>query len=218
MNLPSVIPLFPLPNVVLFPDVPLPLHIFEPRYCAMVCDTREGHGIIGMTLLRGRWQEDYYGNPEIYSVGCAGRIVSSEALPDGKFNILLRGFREFVIEREIEGREYREAEVRWLPASGPSAGLPDDLRRELMGQLRECAALHVEEAARKLIDDPTLGDQLLVNFFCYSLDLPPLDKQGLLEAGSLLTRAQRLVEVLEFYLHEKRSNAAGTLVRSHRAH
>jgi hypothetical protein len=184
----------------------------------MVSDAKAGHGLIGMTLLRGRWQEDYYSSPQIYSVGCAGRIVSAEALPDGKFNILLHGLREFAVEREIGGRAYREAQVRWAAAVGPDASIPDELRQRLLAQLRDCAALHVEEATRKLLDDSTLGDQLLVNFFCYALDLSPLDKQGLLEADSLLKRAERLGEVLEFHLHESRSGAAGTLLRSRRAH
>jgi len=218
MNLPSVIPLFPLPNVVLFPGVPLPLHVFEPRYRDMVRDTKDGHSIIGMTLLRGRWQDDYYGRPQIFSMGCAGRIVSAETLPDGKFNILLHGTREFVIEREIEGKSYREAEVRWCPASPPDTGISDELRHRVTERLRECISLHLEDSTRKLLDDPTLGDQLLVNFFCYALDLSPLEKQGLLEATSLVTRAQRLSEVLEFYLHEARSGVAGSLITNRRSH
>src|SRR5690349_7326414 len=69
MDLPSFIPIFPLPNVVLFPEVPLPLHIFEPRYRQMVRDALAGSGIIGMTLLRGDWEDEYHAAPEVYRVG-----------------------------------------------------------------------------------------------------------------------------------------------------
>jgi hypothetical protein len=204
MDLPSVIPLFPLPNVVLFPGVPLPLHIFEPRYREMVEQTKDADGIIGMILLRGDWHQRYYGNPEIFSVGCAGRMVSVESLDDGRFNILLHGTREFVIERELQTRSYRMAQVRWGAASPPDIGLPPIVRQTVVNRLREYATLHLEDAPRKLLDDATLGDELLVNFFCYALDLAPLEKQGLLEAGNLLSRAHRLVEALEFHLHEAR--------------
>ncbi len=218
MELPPVIPLFPLPNVVLFPGVPLPLHVFEPRYRAMVRDVKDGHGMIGMALLKGDWRGDYYGSPEIFSIGCAGRIVSHEALADGRFNILLHGVREFCIEREVSGGEYRRAEVRWCAAAAAEEGLPAELRRQLLARLHECVALHLEEPARKLLDDPSLGDPLLVNFFSYALDLAPLEKQGLLEAPTLLARAERLNQVMEFHLHEARSGATGSLVRSDRSH
>ena len=69
----DTIPLFPLPNVVFFPGVPLPLHVFEERYREMVADCiREGQELIGMTLLRGDWKDDYYGRPEIFEIGCGG--------------------------------------------------------------------------------------------------------------------------------------------------
>ena len=76
MDLPSTIPVFPLPSVVLFPGVPLPLHIFEPRYREMVRDAAASHEMIGMALLRGDWRRDYEGNPDIFEVGCAGKIVN----------------------------------------------------------------------------------------------------------------------------------------------
>ena len=79
--LPPTIPLFPLPNVVLFPSVFLPLHIFEPRYREMVGDALTGDRIIGMVLLRPGWEADYEGRPPIYPVGCAGLITLSERTP-----------------------------------------------------------------------------------------------------------------------------------------
>ncbi|HVN84625.1 MAG TPA: LON peptidase substrate-binding domain-containing protein [Candidatus Binatia bacterium] len=203
MDLPTRIPLFPLPNVVLFPGVPLPLHVFEPRYREMVRDAQATHGIIGMVLLKGDWRQDYYGRPPIFSVGCAGRIVSLESLPDGRSNILLRGIRQFSIIREAGSRSYREAEIEWQPAV-VGTGIAAEQRRHLMALLEQFLSNDAEPPIRKLLQDQSLSDELLVNFFSYALDLLPLEKQGLLETPSLSARAQQLCEVLEFRLEETR--------------
>src|SRR6185369_2568253 len=107
VSLPDVIPLFPLPNVVFFPGMPLPLHVFEPRYRAMVRDAARGARLIGMALLRGEWEQDYYGRAPIFATGTVGEMVRVEELPDGRFNIVLRGLREYTIVRELERAEYR---------------------------------------------------------------------------------------------------------------
>ena len=86
-----VIPLFPLPTTVFYPNTSLPLHIFEPRYRSMVADALNGKGEIGMILLRPGWESDYQGTPEIMTIGCAGKISSHSQLPEGKYNILLSG-------------------------------------------------------------------------------------------------------------------------------
>src|SRR5919198_1094637 len=105
----DLLPLFPLPNVVLFPNVFLPLHIFEPRYREMVEDSVRGDRIIGMVLLRPGWEKDYEGRPAVYPIGCAGVITHSERLADGRFNIVLRGMEKFRIIGEEGGRSYRVA-------------------------------------------------------------------------------------------------------------
>src|SRR5688572_2686508 len=112
--LPPSIPLFPLPNVVLFPNVFLPLHIFEPRYRRMVSDALEGDRIIGMVLLRPGWEADYEGRPSVYPIGCAGLITHAESLPDGRHNIVLRGLEKFRVVSETEHRGYRVADVETL--------------------------------------------------------------------------------------------------------
>ena len=114
MPLPATIPIFPLPNVVLFPNVFLPLHIFEPRYRAMVKDALEADRIIGMVLLRPGFESDYAGRPPVYPIGCAGLITHSEPLPDGRFNIVLRGLEKFRMVGEEPGRPYRTAQIEPL--------------------------------------------------------------------------------------------------------
>jgi len=112
--LPPTIPIFPLPNVVLFPNVFLPLHIFEPRYREMVADALAGDRIIGMALLRPGWESDYEGRPPVYSIGCAGLITFSEQHSDGRYNIVLRGLEKFRITGEDHSHSYRVAEVEPL--------------------------------------------------------------------------------------------------------
>src|SRR5262245_7373918 len=110
----DLLPLFPLPNVVLFPNVFLPLHIFEPRYRQMTADAVASDRVIGMVLLKPGWDRDYEGRPAIYRVGCSGVITHVERLADGRFNIVLRGLDRFrIVEENIE-RAYRRAIVETL--------------------------------------------------------------------------------------------------------
>ena len=85
--------LFPLPNVVLFPHVVQPLHIFEARYRQMTADALEDDRLIAMALLRQGWESDYESQPDIHSVVCLGRIVGEQRLADGRYNLWLRGLR-----------------------------------------------------------------------------------------------------------------------------
>ena len=112
--LPPTIPIFPLPNVVLFPNVFLPLHIFEPRYRALLADALAGDRIIGMTLLQAGHDEAYEGRPPIFDIGCAGLITHVERQNDGRFNLILRGLEKFRIDVEepaTDGVLYRIAHV-----------------------------------------------------------------------------------------------------------
>ena len=114
--LPPTIPIFPLPNVVLFPNVFLPLHIFEPRYRQMVEDALDGDRIIGMVLLRPGWEGDYEGRPPVYPIGCAGVITHAERLADGRYNIVLRGMEKFRIASEDGGPALSHGNRRRMPS------------------------------------------------------------------------------------------------------
>jgi uncharacterized protein len=110
------VPLFPLPNVVLFPRAILPLHIFEERYKAMTADALTADKRIAMALLKPGWEKDYYGRPAIEPVVCVGTIVSHERLADGKYNFLLQGTHRATIVREISTSPshiaYRRADLQ----------------------------------------------------------------------------------------------------------
>ena len=196
MDLPKTIPLFPLPNVLLFPGVPLPLHVFEPRYRQMIREADDFHQFIGMVLLRQEAAPKTDDPPTIFQVGCVGKIVNVEPLPDGRSNVLLHGVREFRVVEEIAGKPYRQAKVEWLRRQ------PGDLepaaRARLIAVLRDYLRQDEASPAHKVLNDGSLSDEILVNFFSYVLDVPPLEKQALLEEPSLAGRAQRLREVVEF--------------------
>lgn len=101
-------PIFPLPNVVLFPHVALPLHVFEPRYREMMADALEGDRWVAMALLKPGWEPTYEERPAIYDMVCLGKITSEERLSSGKFNVVLTGVHRAVVVEEPEtDRPYR---------------------------------------------------------------------------------------------------------------
>jgi Lon protease-like protein len=112
MTLPEVIPLFPLPNVVLFPRMLLPLHVFEPRYKQMVTDALEGERLIAIALLKSGWEPDYDGRPPIHEMVCLGRITTNERLDSGRYNIVVTGIHRAVVVDELDaGQPYRVAKL-----------------------------------------------------------------------------------------------------------
>jgi Lon protease-like protein len=111
----SPLPLFPLPNLVLFPRTYQVLHIFEERYKAMTADALAGDGHIAMALLRPGWEKDYHGRAAIEPVVCVGTIEQSEQLPDGKYNFLLLGRTRARVVREVpRPKPYRVAQLESL--------------------------------------------------------------------------------------------------------
>jgi Lon protease-like protein len=188
------LPLFPLPNVVLFPNVFLPLHIFEPRYRQMVADALEGDRMIGMVLLRPGWDRDYEGRPPIYPIGCSGVITHVERQSDGRYNIVLRGVERFKILEEDFSRSYRRANVMPIPEDPLTA--PDrDAIRHYRSKLEALLAPAVEKSVARM--PAAMSDEDLVNALAQYLDLEALEKQALLEQRCLRARAESLVELLE---------------------
>jgi Lon protease-like protein len=114
---PAAVPLFPLPNVVLFPRAVLPLHIFEERYKSMTADALKGAKQIAMALLKPGWEKNYHGTAAIEPVVCIGTILAHERLDDGKFNFLLQGFARARVVREVTRQPYRTAELAPLVES-----------------------------------------------------------------------------------------------------
>lgn len=198
------LPLFPLSNVVLFPGCLAPLHIFEPRYRQMTEAALEGERLIGMVTVRPDAREEMGGNPPIYTVGCAGFITDHQRLPDGRYNIVLRGVKRFRVESETAPdsvRLYRLADARWLDdPDGGSADGRAGLREGVLGHLRRLARRSQGGEEVSLAHLGELDDGNFTNALCQALGLPPAEKQGLLEAASLTERLTQLEGLLAFHL------------------
>jgi Lon protease-like protein len=188
--LPRLLPLFPLPDVVLFPKMPLPLHIFEPRYYKMVDDAMKTHKMVGMVLLKPGWEGGYEGRPPIYPMGCAGAIEQCELLEGNRFNILLRGVSRFHILEEHPDEPYRVATADPRPESSADGALLDARRQRLLDVVGRTAAV--------LVIQPDLPHDVFVNALSQSMDLAPIEKQSLLEEDDIPSRYERLTQILSF--------------------
>lgn len=200
--IPERVPVFALPNVVFFPRTYLPLHIFEPRYRTMVADAATGGQCIAMALLKDGWETDYYGNPPIYPIGCIGRLVSVQPLPDGRSNILLQGLDRYEIQEELFEKPYREARVA-VKAAEPEPSLAPEVRQALMTVLERYLRAREDAATWEGLFRHDVSDEILVNTLSTYLDCTPLEKQFLLEADGLHQRARRLSDLIQFMVHDQ---------------
>jgi hypothetical protein len=184
--------------------MPLPLHVFEPRYRSMVADTLAGPGMIGMVLLRSGWEADYHGRPPVYTVGCAGRMEQCEPLNDGRFDIVLKGASRFRIREEHGGKPYRLASVDPAPEMAGATAALDDARARVLASFGRTS-----EGPALLVTRADLPHELFVNALCQSLGLTALEQQSLLDSDSLLDRYARMLEILDFRLLERTYGRGG---------
>lgn len=195
-DLPRVIPVFPLSEVLLLPGGMLPLNIFEPRYLSMVEAALRSDRMIGM--IQPLEASDMGGDPPLYETGCAGRIRRFEETPDGRYLISLKGVCRFRIARELAAEDgYRRVEADWEPFESDLKSQPGTFldRTRLFPALRSYFKLHGMQA-----DWDTLGeapDERLVT--CLSMICPfgAPEKQALLEAPNLRERAEILTTLVE---------------------
>ncbi len=198
--LPETIPLFPLPGALLLPRARLPLHLFEPRYLAMLEDAlRTEHRLIGMIQPR---DIPGTGETKLQSIGCAGRVTAFSETEDGRYMITLTGQSRFRITREISGfSPYLKADVSWDGFErdlGPTEKDTEFKRQPFMNLLGRFFDEHDLKT-----DWETLGqaeDELLIKSLSMLCPFEPEDKQALLEAPSLSTRRETLRTLIEFAL------------------
>jgi Lon protease-like protein len=197
MNPFAAVPLFPLPNVVLFPRAVLPLHIFEERYKAMTADALQGDRQIAMALLRPGWERDYYQRPAIEPVVCIGTILTHERLPDGKYNFLLQGHTRARVVGEAGGNDYRVATLEAIPETEVLEIDLETQRERLAGMFERgpLAALPTAAQFREIIAGqlPTTDVMDLVAFNL--IDDVPL-KQSILADGNVRQRIGTILDVL----------------------
>lgn len=195
-DLPTTIPVFPLSGAVVFPRAQLPLHIFEPRYLAMVKDVLAGERTIGMVQPR----DDAAGEvePPVYRVGCAGRLTSFQELENGRNLITLTGLCRFEIEDELDRMTpYRQFQVRYDRfGQDMTVGVDDGIDREaLLGAVRkyiEHQGLQSDWESIEKADNETL-----VNALSMLTPFLPKEKQALMEATDLSARTAILTTLLE---------------------
>ncbi|WP_267394830.1 MULTISPECIES: LON peptidase substrate-binding domain-containing protein [unclassified Sphingomonas] len=196
---------FPLPGALLFPGMHLPLHIFEPRYRAMVSDAMARDRRIGMIQPRLQGAPPEPGangtagddRPELYDIGCVGRIAEVEALEDGRFNLVLEGVALFRIVRELDvTTAFRQVEAELLPVTGDetlSLGHRSSLELESR-RYAEAQGYTVDWDAVERLDDESL-----VNGIAQIAPFDAAAKQALLEAPDIETRAELIIQLMQFF-------------------
>ena len=189
----GIVKLFPLPNLVLYPSILQPLHIFEPRYRQMTEDALQGDRHIALALLQSDWESEYLQAPAIHPVVCLARMVTEQRLDDGRFNILVRGLKRAKILQELPTEKlYRSAEVELLqdrPLNNPK--LKEQFFQELMGQIPLWFPDHSEmlEKFHQLIQsDMPVGAICDIVSFAFPFPLPL--KQELLEETQVELRVK----------------------------
>lgn len=191
-------PLFPLPDVVFFPKTLLPLHVYEPRYRALASEALEQDRVICTALLKPGWESDYYGSPEVYPVGCLGKIVQHQKLPDGRYNITLDGIAKVSIESSVRLEPYRLVRVKPMEDDATWARGQGALEEaaELMQLFRE---VHEGQAPSILLAE-MLGQEMtpesILNTVALNLNAEPGVKEQLLELDSLDLRYQAVLQIL----------------------
>ena len=192
------ISIFPLPGAILFPGLQLPLHIFEPRYKALIKDAMARDSLIGMIQPRASLKSaGAEGGAPLYQVGCIGKIGEFEALDDGGFNLVLEGQARFRMVRELDvTTPFRQIEADLLAeedepalAAVERAGFEREARR-----FADAQGYAVDWDAVARLDDESLIDGVS--------QIAPFDaaaKQALLEADSLSTRCELLVQLMQFF-------------------
>ena len=196
--IPDIIPIFPLPNVVFFPDTYLPLHIFEPRYRDMIADTSQEGQCIGMALLKEGWKHDYYGNPPIVSLGCVGRIKNIQPLADGCSNVMLHGLSRYDIEEELFDTRYRRAKISLRSDESFQDPVDPGMRVTLTTVALHYLRVRKAQELCTLITRQSISDTVFINSLSSCLDLTPFEKQFLLESESLDQQSRRLIDLLRF--------------------
>ena len=207
-NFTGVVKLFPLPNLVLFPGVIQPLHIFEQRYRKMIQDAINSDQIIAMACVKDADAAADQENPEIHQTICVGKIVTHAELPDGRFNLLLLGAKRAKVIRELPSNlPYRLADVKLLQPTQSEASQTYDgpIRRKaisLFEQLLEVdKQLDNESVAQLLNDELPFG--LLLDLLTFSSGATLKDQQKVLETTDVLGRANIVIEILQSRLANK---------------
>jgi len=205
VDLPETIPVFPLPGALLLPRGQMPLNIFEPRYLAMIDDAlRDGHRLIGM-IQPDPMQASEGDAPKLFTVGCVGRITQLAESGDGRYLLELTGVARFQVVQELDvATAYRQCRVTFAPFAGdfvPRKGEEAVDRTALLAALSDFLKANNLQADWEGIEKAP--NEALVNALSMMSPYGTPEKQALLEAPDLKTRAEILVAITEIELAKK---------------
>jgi Lon protease-like protein len=205
IEMPGVIPVFPLPGALLLPRGQMPLNIFEPRYLAMVDDAlRDGHRLIGM-IQPDVAHASSADKPSLYKIGCAGRITQLAESGDGRYLIELTGVARFRIEEELRvATPYRQCSVTYAPFADDFIARKGENavdRPALLAALTDFLTANDLKADWEGIE--RAPNEALVNALSMMSPYGTAEKQALLEAPDLKTRAEVLIAITEIELAKK---------------
>ena len=196
--LPAILPLFPLPQVVLFPQTFLPLHVFEPRYQELTVEVLNSHHHLILALMREVPEPGSLGETApIFDIGCLAEVVRAEPLTGGRWNLLLQGKDAVRIIEEVPEKPFRQAHIEVVPFDA-SVLWPGPHRHRLMDLLHLYAVAEGIEAQLKELLDLPLEDVGRLNTLAMALDFEPTERQFLLEARDLPALADRMLQLLDF--------------------
>jgi Lon protease-like protein len=206
--------LFPLPDLVMFPHVVQPLHIFEPRYRDMLNEALDSDGLIAMSILAPGWESDYDGRPAVLPQVCVGKVITHHRLDDGRYNLMLLGMRRGrIVNEQPPLRTFRQADVELIDDLYPADG--ESLRTELQSALAACfqKTLPIAKTAagegpvkELLADDVPLG--VLTDLVSFALPFNAALKRELLGECDVDRRARLLLEALGAPVPQQRAAVA----------
>ena len=191
------VPVFPLPNVVLFPHAVVPLHVFELRYRTLVRDALEGERLIALALLKPGWEADYHGSPAFHELGCLARFEGVEWLPDGGYDLELLGLSRVRFGARVREYPYRAVRVELLPEAPYAEDDPVVRceRRVLLDLYRR-----IVRGVECHVDSFSSSDDLpfvsIVNGVCMVAPLEAEERLGLLALDSVVERGHRASELI----------------------
>lgn len=193
------VPVFPLPDVVMFPHAAMPLHIFELRYRTMVRDALSGERVIALATLRPGWEADYHGSPAFHEIGCIAAIEQVEWLPNDCYDLTLRGLTRARFTRVASEFPYRACDVEVLPSSpydedDPLAAMERDA---LLETTRKLLPLGIEAWSQPPLTTTDASFEAVVNAIAQASRLSTDARLELLSTDSVFDRARRLHELLK---------------------
>ena len=206
-NFPKIIPVFPLSNFIIFPKTTVPLNIFEPRYIDMVNDSMKSNKFIGIIQPKNSFKQQ--NSPDLYNIGCLGKIVSFRETEDGRYLIELKGAIRFKTIKEIQStNKYREYEVDYKDFKNDLDNLKEEVKfNDLQLIFKDLKNLFEKKGFIinwKEIEKQSLDE--IINALAMASPFSLEEKQVLLEAENLEIRKNRISEILSTYSHDVFNN------------